>query len=310
MTRLCADVTRPSRPPRVFWDDRSGSVTLGSVRRRLVLLGCCLIVPACSLLFDGEPLGSGRTASAGSAGEGGAAGSAGSTQAGAGGSMLGGAGGSAGQGGAAGLAGSGGSSGSGGSGAGGSAGSAGSAGSSSGPGRCQVARDDFEDGTLDAALFPYGDGTAVESGGVLTLSVDPTKIASTGVLTDVVDVRDCYVAAKIDPFESGGVTNSFTMEPVPFVADSNVRIRLTNTTLSWGVVALNTAPYDSTQHRWWRIRNAAGTTHFEASPDGVTWNELGTAPTPAPLSAARVFVNLNSWQMPRAASLVVDDWNH
>lgn len=40
-------------------------------------------------------------------------------------------------------------------------------------------------------------------------------------------------------------------------------------------------PYDTTVHRYWRLREAAGTTHWETSQDGVMWDApIRTASTP------------------------------
>ena len=30
-------------------------------------------------------------------------------------------------------------------------------------------------------------------------------------------------------------------------------------------------PYSATEHRWWQLRERAGTTYWEMSPDAVTW---------------------------------------
>lgn len=38
--------------------------------------------------------------------------------------------------------------------------------------------------------------------------------------------------------------------------------------------------YDSTAHRWWRLREASGTLHWETSPDGSTWTSRRTATSP------------------------------
>jgi hypothetical protein len=51
-------------------------------------------------------------------------------------------------------------------------------------------------------------------------------------------------------------------------------------------------PYDPVAHRWWRIREAAGTTLFEFSPDGLDWTEVRSIATPS--WANRVSVDISS----------------
>jgi len=35
-------------------------------------------------------------------------------------------------------------------------------------------------------------------------------------------------------------------------------------------------PYNPTAHAWWRLREASGTIYWDASPDGITWTNLGS----------------------------------
>lgn len=42
---------------------------------------------------------------------------------------------------------------------------------------------------------------------------------------------------------------------------------------------VGSVPYSGTSDLWWRIREAAGTTYREASPDNVSWTVIGSAPT-------------------------------
>jgi hypothetical protein len=47
-------------------------------------------------------------------------------------------------------------------------------------------------------------------------------------------------------------------------------------------------PYDPVAHRWWQLREAAGTIYFETSPDGVTYTAFSTTPAPAWVSHAKL----------------------
>ncbi|HYW09015.1 MAG TPA: vanadium-dependent haloperoxidase [Longimicrobium sp.] len=53
-----------------------------------------------------------------------------------------------------------------------------------------------------------------------------------------------------------------------------------------GVYAnLQVMPYDSYAHRWWRIREDAGNTFYETSPDGCGWTTLLAIADPFPLNS-------------------------
>jgi hypothetical protein len=57
-----------------------------------------------------------------------------------------------------------------------------------------------------------------------------------------------------------------------------------------------TKPYDDVQDRWWRLREAEGRLHFETSPDGTEFTDLGSIADPAPLESVRVRFGAGSYQ--------------
>jgi hypothetical protein len=46
----------------------------------------------------------------------------------------------------------------------------------------------------------------------------------------------------------------------------------------------NTASYNSTNHRWWRIRESGGTTYWDTSADGSSWTNFTSAANPITLT--------------------------
>ncbi|GGP90770.1 hypothetical protein GCM10010278_81380 [Streptomyces melanogenes] len=54
-------------------------------------------------------------------------------------------------------------------------------------------------------------------------------------------------------------------------------------------------PYSTTDHRWLRIREAAGTTHWETSADGSTWKSFHHIANPFAVTALRVEVAAGNW---------------
>lgn len=51
-----------------------------------------------------------------------------------------------------------------------------------------------------------------------------------------------------------------------------------------------TVTHSLTTHRWWRIREASGTTYWETSPDAVTWNVLTSQSNPIPVTSLNVLI--------------------
>jgi hypothetical protein len=56
--------------------------------------------------------------------------------------------------------------------------------------------------------------------------------------------------------------------------------------------------HDPTTHRWWRIREEAGTLFWERSSDGVTWYGLGSRSTPFDVSSVVVSLGATSSSAP------------
>ena len=48
-----------------------------------------------------------------------------------------------------------------------------------------------------------------------------------------------------------------------------------------------TLPYNATEHRWWRLREAGGTFHWEVSKDAIGWMQIGS-PVTTPLDVSSV----------------------
>jgi hypothetical protein len=69
-------------------------------------------------------------------------------------------------------------------------------------------------------------------------------------------------------------------------------------------------PYDPAAHRWLRLRESAGTTFWEVSPDGCTWAVLQSKPNPIVLTAVEVElqVGLDS-AVPAPGVAVFDNFN-
>ena len=52
--------------------------------------------------------------------------------------------------------------------------------------------------------------------------------------------------------------------------------------------ALASMPYDAARHLWWRLREDSGTTYWETSGDGKSWQVLASKANPIPLTAVKL----------------------
>jgi hypothetical protein len=76
-----------------------------------------------------------------------------------------------------------------------------------------------------------------------------------------------------------------------------------------GVLAQATVNYDATQHRFWRIRHnrAADTINWEASPDGVTWTTLHSAPRGFALTSLQTALMVRQYAPTSPAATTIYD---
>lgn len=150
--------------------------------------------------------------------------------------------------------------------------------------------DDFADNSVNTSLwtqFAFGSVTGSETGGTYQFAVTTagTGGASLSTQTKRSMAGDCFATELI----SAGVQEAgLQAYPVEFQVDSNNRIFM-NVAAGfigcWQVVAgVSTdhgfTAYDSTLHRWFRLRESAGTTYWQVSANGVTWTTLASAANP------------------------------
>lgn len=70
-----------------------------------------------------------------------------------------------------------------------------------------------------------------------------------------------------------------------------------------------TAPYDATAHRWWRIESQSGALGCATSPDGVSWQLLGTAIVSIPSSATFIEIGAGTPGGPSGGEARFDNLN-
>lgn len=170
---------------------------------------------------------------------------------------------------------------------GGSGGAGGAGGGGAGPcGTPEVLADDFDDGVVtNDWWFGSGPGaTLVENGGerVITLpSMQPQSSwsgFSTGRLVRFEGQRvTIEVPTAPNPATTANAFLNVIYDSQNYIA---IGVRLGELFVAqylddaW--TELNSLPYDATAHRWWQLREEAGTTYWETSPDGQTWTSHAT----------------------------------
>jgi hypothetical protein len=158
-------------------------------------------------------------------------------------------------------------------------------------GRCgglQLLADDFADGTVSPLWYDWADtGTSVtETGGQLLVNIAAgTADAWAGYSSaSLYDLTDSAFEAEVA--QVGGV---YTILEVRSWDAPRAQLLVENgTTLIAGVFNTadegqrNSIAFAADQHRYWRIREAAGTTYWETSPDRADWTELHSEANPFP----------------------------
>ncbi|MEU1800908.1 hypothetical protein [Streptomyces sp. NPDC019937] len=143
--------------------------------------------------------------------------------------------------------------------------------------------DPFTDGSINTALWNNTTAGAVTLDTVndLVMLACPTTSGANNTFgsNQVFDATASQISAQIGvvPNGNGGTKTIFKL-----VVDANnsVAIRVESgvfkfTLQTAGSTVTTTLPtYSPDAHRWWRLREAAGTWYAEASPDGLSWSVL------------------------------------
>jgi hypothetical protein len=196
-------------------------------------------------------------------------------------------------------------------GAGGSGGMAGSGGAGgAGGGTCTTAgviplMDAFNGDVIDGqwSVVEQNDVTVTQSNGSLIVDLADQPVADTygGVYsTSEYDLTNCAVFASAvmvpDP-ASHGYAQIAVGTPVGYVevlkdgSQLYFKSRVNNVFTTYASV-----PYDATMHLFWQIRESAGVTYWETSPDAQSWTVRASAPDPVPYSVVSIGVAAGTYQ--------------
>lgn len=129
-----------------------------------------------------------------------------------------------------------------------------------------------------AFQFSDGGGTAMLANGDLVLALpaaQPTARAGIGS-SGTRDLRGHAITLEV-PAIAGNVSEVSLTDNSGGRAFFGVREGTSMFVYMDGGFVIQ-RPYDPVADRWWRVREAQGTLHYDTSPDGATWSPLGMRP--------------------------------
>jgi len=151
-------------------------------------------------------------------------------------------------------------------------------------GTLALLRDDFEAASIDSIWYPWHDTgvTVTQTGGYASIQLPAGTADNWGGLGSFFyDLTDSEVQTTVS--QVGGVD---TVLEVRNPDDYKLQMVVENGQLNAGVYNIPgggtraSVTYDPQVHSHWRIREQAGTVHWEWSTDGATWTELWSEADP------------------------------
>lgn len=170
-------------------------------------------------------------------------------------------------------------------------------------------KDDFEDNSTNLTLWPNAytsSATYAETGGQLVITLAGSTAGSnycgynTAPNTYDLTGNYCLVQATGQPSQS---TNAQMLMKVYVDANNTLYFTLQNGTLHFqknvagaGITDVATVSFNSTAHKWWRLRENQGTIYWDTSPDGHNWNNQTSLVNPFATTALIVEISAGTFQ--------------
>ncbi|MEZ4302422.1 MAG: hypothetical protein R3B70_46270 [Polyangiaceae bacterium] len=180
--------------------------------------------------------------------------------------------------------------------------------------------DDFNDDAKSSDWAGYADPSAslAETNQQIEMSVDGSLRAFAGYawIGGPRSLLDCQVTLQVKQVgsTSPGILTYFSVPPADG-SEGDIAFTHSGTALRMNVRAGGSdtsqgVPYDPVAHAWWRIRESAGTIHFEASADGLTWLPLFEAETPEFAGSVAVNIGMGAPDpAPQGGFAILDNLN-
>jgi len=190
--------------------------------------------------------------------------------------------------------------------------------------------DNFNDNVLDIGKWSnWGGAQVAETSAQLqftsTLASGYYGVDSNdAVITKVFDLRSSSVSVKVANAGNQSIPSFEFYFQLDQDADKNGFGEGTNTlwfritggtiqafkTVAGSATGLNSATYNSTTHKYLRIREASGTTYWEYSSNGVSWSTLDSQSNPITPDRMVLKLFIGTWQVEGSTTVAaVDDVN-
>lgn len=172
----------------------------------------------------------------------------------------------------------------------------------------ETLQDDFNDNIEDTGKWGGSydsSATRAETGGelVITLASHINSNYSAYYSSNPYDLTDSYAFVQVNTMCDVSTNAQAFLSLQTTGNHNNVRFIQENGTLyAQHIIAdvtttVGSASYNSTTHKWWRIRESGGTVYWEYSSDGVSWSELISETTPIAIYALYAQIGGGTYQL-------------
>ncbi len=166
--------------------------------------------------------------------------------------------------------------------------------------------DNFNDNSTDVAKWPNnfnGAGnTMTETGQQVVLALGGTSGSYSAYYngTTTYDLTGSYAVIKAVTVSPDAATNAqnfikLEKDATNYLAMGKQAGNLYMQRQVAGVDSTTTLTYDTTNHKWWRIRESGGNILWDTSPDGITWTNRRSLANPFVITAMKMQIGAGTF---------------
>lgn len=164
--------------------------------------------------------------------------------------------------------------------------------------------DNFNDNTFDTSKWTRSNATQiVEASQQIQLST-----TTTAAYYNLISLKSFSLIGSSAQVEIADIGNtaitSYEAYPLQINASASNKVEfaiaggnlLARKIVSGTPTTLATVTFNATNHRWLRIRESGGTTFWDASADGSSWNNIHSVANPITLTTVYLEITVGTWQ--------------
>jgi hypothetical protein len=178
-------------------------------------------------------------------------------------------------------------------------------------------KDNFDDNSLDTQKWvEWNTGDLGESSGTMTLLSTTAAAYKGGDSTGIFDLTGSYILAEFQHVLTG-LTDAGTFMLLTLDASNTMAFYVYNGDLvaekqiATAYTTIATTTYNSTTHKWLRIREASGTVYFDYSADGISWTNFTSAANPFAVTGLFVTIQIGTDSANAGTdTAVIDNFNY